>query len=88
MLEVKVIFRPASRRGEEQVASVTIVNDGSASDGSGDSPFGNYNVIASWRYKDGRTRSAEARVEGFERRKSALALLQQALDALGEATRT
>lgn len=85
MLEVSVILCAHGRR--KTIATMTIQNDGTASDGSGDSPFGNYDVIAGWTYKDGRSRSAEARVEGFERRKSCWALVQHALEALAEKIR-
>ena len=87
MLLVSVVLRDANGGRPKELAAVTITNDGSASDGSGNSPFGNYDVRASWQYPDGRTRAAEARVEGFERRKSALALLQHALEAIAAAER-
>jgi len=82
MLEVKVILHDANGGERKEVATMYITKDGTASDGSGDAPFGNYNAIVSWTYKDGRSRSVETRVEGFERRKSAWALVQTVLEEI------
>lgn len=83
MIYVRVMLKDANCAGPvRELAAVAITNDGSASDGSGDSPTGNYNVVASWEYKDGRKREGSARVEGFDRKKSALALVQLAIESL------
>ena len=76
-IEVVVILRDAVTGEKKQIAHMDIWNDA-----SGDSRVGNYHVIAGWTYMDGRSRSAEADVRGFDRSKSCLALLQHCLDEL------
>ena len=86
MIVVDVILHPSSGDRPSCLGTLVITNDGTASDGSGDSPFGNYRVVADWDHR-GKPKHVETRVEDFDRRKSALALLQRALEAIAEEQR-
>jgi hypothetical protein len=80
VIRVEVWYEPAQGTRRQLVGEVKVTNDGSASDGSGDSPTGNYRVEAGWLPR-GETRWERkfARVENFARRHGVLVLLRQAL---------
>ena len=83
-LEIRVFLRPATGGEERQIAGMTITNDGTASDGSGDSEFGNYAVKSWWVSRNGAlTKLLPGRVEGFPRKKPVWDLIWLAILSLG-----
>lgn len=88
MIEFVAILHPATGRDSEQLAVITITNDGSESDGSGDAPYGNYDVRASWKLRrSGEWRSTTVGFGPFDRGRDVLFLLRDALSALVEVSR-
>lgn len=84
MIRVEVWYEPAQGTRRQLVGEVKVTNDGSASDGSGDSPTGNYRVEAGWLPRDEtRWKRKLGRVENFTRQQGVLVLLRQALLDLG-----
>lgn len=79
MIRVEVWYEAATSTRRELVGEVKVTNDGSASDGSGDSPMGNYQVDARWlpRGKK-RWKKVSTRIENFARHHGVLVLLRQA----------
>lgn len=86
MLRVSIdLVHSTDPKQDKTLGVIEIVNDGTASDGSGDSARGNYEV-ALWDFRDPRlpVRWGGYRVKGFDRRLPPWKLLRLALRALAE----
>ena len=79
MINVTVAFDPSQGGPRQILGYITLTNDGTASDGSGDAPIGNYTVAQ----YDARGKClVDTHLEGFQRRQGWRALLRKALEAL------
>ena len=81
MLDMTVTYHPAQGGPPQILARLTIINDGTASDGSGDAPIGNYDVV---QQNGTGAQPQETRVERFRRARRWRALLLEALCRLEE----
>jgi hypothetical protein len=82
MLIVRIELHSSRTGKSTEIGRMAITNDGTASDGSGDAPRGNY-VVELMRRGRPSTVQRRARVEDFPRRSASVwALVRRALNAV------